>query len=112
MSIILPGNDPSNKKYRNVLQQRTNQGKSSASSVQWKYNFEPLKKWTLIIFGALALAILTWNIRNEAMMKMNEEAMKQEAETARKEYLIKALERIKQKTIAEATKHSEGNTLK
>ena len=104
MSIILPGNDPSNKKCRNALQQKINQGKSGASNVQWQYNFEPLKKWTLIIFGALALAMSTWSIRNEALMKMNEEAMKQEEETARKEYLMKGLEKIKQKTIAEASR--------
>ena len=101
MSAIPPG-DPLFSRKQKPTKEQANQGSRSTTNIKWTYNFEPLKKWALIIFGALALAISTWNIRNEALLKMNEEAMKQEAETARKEYLIKALEKLKQKTIAEA----------
>ena len=94
------------RKYKNKRSQyqekKYSPGSASTTNIKWVYNFEPAKKWALIIFGALSLALSTWQLRDLAIDQMKKEDQKQESETARKEYLTKALEKAKQKAIAEA----------
>lgn len=75
-------------------------GRRAYSNVKWTYNLTSLKKWIFIIIGTgviCGVIFFSWQeiIKNEQL-----KANKIEAESARKNYLQKRLERIKQETIA------------
>ena len=82
-------------------------GKPTKSNIKWTYNFDPLKKWTTILLGALTLAGSVWMIRQDVLQKEAAKSARIEAEQERRKYLERRLESIKQETIAAAMKKEE-----
>ena len=85
-------------------------GKPTKSNIKWTYNFDPLKKWTTILLGALTLAGSVWMIRQDVLQKEAAKSARIEAEQERRKYLERRLESIKQETIAAAMKKEEPQT--
>ena len=84
-------------------------GAPTKSNIKWKYDFDPLRKWATILFGAVALAGSVWMIRQDVIKKQTKEAAKIEAEQERRKYLERRLETIKQETIAAELAKSKAN---
>ena len=82
-------------------------GKPTKSNIKWTYNFDPLKKWTTILLGALTLAGSVWMIRQDVLQREAAKSARIEAEQERRKYLERRLESIKQETIAAAMKKEE-----
>ena len=82
-------------------------GKPTKSNIKWTYNFDPLKKWTTILLGALTLAGSVWMIRQDVMQKESMKAAKIEAKQERRKYLERRLETVKRETIAAAIQKEE-----
>lgn len=82
-------------------------GKPTKSNIKWTYNFDPLKKWTTILLGALTLAGSVWMIRQDVLQRETAKSARIEAEQERRKYLERRLESIKQETIAAAMKKEE-----
>lgn len=82
-------------------------GKPTKSNIKWTYNFDPLKKWTTILLGALTLAGSVWMIRQDVLQREAAKSARIEAEQERRKYLEGRLESIKQETIAAAMKKEE-----
>ena len=82
-------------------------GKPTKSNIKWTYNFDPLKKWTTILLGAVTLAGSVWMIRQDVLQKEAAKSARIEAEQERRKYLERRLESIKQETIAAAMKKEE-----
>ena len=82
-------------------------GKPTKSNIKWTYNFDPLKKWTTILLGALTLAGSMWMIRQDVLQRETAKSARIEAEQERRKYLERRLESIKQETIAAAMKKEE-----
>ena len=82
-------------------------GKPTKSNIKWTYNFDPLKKWTTILLGALTLAGSVWMIRQDVLQRKAAKSARIEAEQERRKYLERRLESIKQETIAAAMKKEE-----
>lgn len=79
-------------------------GRRAYSNIKWVYNLSPLTKWLTIIASSVIFAgSITFLVREVAELKQKE-LNQVEAETAKKVYLEKRLEKIKQETIAESQK--------
>lgn len=77
-------------------------GRRAYSNIKWVYNLRPLSKWFTVIAISLIFAGSITFLLREVIAHKQKEANLAEAETAKRVYLGKRLEKIKQTTIAEA----------
>ena len=79
-------------------------GRRAYSNIKWVYNFSPLTKWlTIIISSTIFAGSITFLVR-EITEHKQKEINQIEAARAKRVYLEKRLEKIKQETIDGAKK--------
>lgn len=79
-------------------------GRRAYSNIKWVYNLTPLTKWLTIIASSVIFAVSIIFLARAVIEYKQKEMNKIEAATAKRVYLEKRLEKIKQETIAESQK--------
>lgn len=103
MSVLNPNDNFSGKRRKDLTGYKfTKYGEKHASNVKWAYDFTPLKKWALFILSACFFGSLWALLIGEGQKIEQKKEIAVEAQDAKKRYLEKSLEKVKQKTIAEA----------
>lgn len=107
MTVLNPNDNFSGKRSEDLTGYKfTKYGEKNVSNVKWTYDFTPLKKWALFILSACFVGALGALLIGQRQKIEQQKEIAIEAQDARKYYLQKILEDVKQQTIAEERRKS------